>query len=89
MYHHAAATTTVGRTDQPRRCFWDGLAGGLPFPGTAAVEPDNIIPKQLSPELSSAIQAVRFIAQHIKDADKDNEVSLLSLWQCAVLWVWR
>jgi nicotinic acetylcholine receptor, invertebrate len=34
-----------------------------------------MIPRQLSPEVSSAIQSVRFIAQHIKDADKDNEVS--------------
>lgn len=39
------------------------------------VEAENVIPKQLSPEVLSAIQAVRFIAQHIKDADKDNEVS--------------
>ncbi|EAT44621.1 AAEL004019-PA [Aedes aegypti] len=39
-----------------------------------AVENDNVIPKQLSPEVLSAIQAVRFIAQHIKDADKDNEI---------------
>lgn len=42
-----------------------------------AVENDNVIPKQLSPEVLSAIQAVRFIAQHIKDADKDNEVSVV------------
>uniref|UniRef100_A0A182MIC6 Neurotransmitter-gated ion-channel transmembrane domain-containing protein n=1 Tax=Anopheles culicifacies TaxID=139723 RepID=A0A182MIC6_9DIPT len=39
-----------------------------------SVEAENVIPKQLSPEVLSAIQAVRFIAQHIKDADKDNEV---------------
>uniref|UniRef100_A0AAG5CQ64 Uncharacterized protein n=1 Tax=Anopheles atroparvus TaxID=41427 RepID=A0AAG5CQ64_ANOAO len=39
-----------------------------------SVEAENIIPKQLSPEVLSAIQAVRFIAQHIKDADKDNEI---------------
>lgn len=29
----------------------------------------------MSPELMQAMQSVRFIAQHIKDADKDNEVS--------------
>lgn len=29
----------------------------------------------MSPELMQAIQSVRFIAQHIKDADTDNEVS--------------
>lgn len=38
------------------------------------VDSENIIPRQLSPEVLSAIQSVRFIAQHIKDADKDNEV---------------
>lgn len=29
----------------------------------------------MTPELMQAMQSVRFIAQHIKDADKDNEVS--------------
>jgi nicotinic acetylcholine receptor len=33
----------------------------------------------MSPDVLSALQGVRFIAQHIKDADKDNEVSA-SLW---------
>jgi hypothetical protein len=37
---------------------------------------DNTLPRQLSPDVLSALQGVRFIAQHIKDADKDNEVSL-------------
>jgi nicotinic acetylcholine receptor len=36
---------------------------------------DNTLPRQLSPDVLSALQGVRFIAQHIKDADKDNEVS--------------
>jgi nicotinic acetylcholine receptor len=31
----------------------------------------------LTEEVLAAIQSVRFIAQHIKDADKDNEVSHL------------
>lgn len=35
---------------------------------------DNIFPRQLSPEVMQALRGVRFIAQHIKDADKDNEV---------------
>lgn len=39
---------------------------------------DNIFPKQLSPEVLQAMKSVRFIAQHIKDADKDNEVSVVS-----------
>jgi hypothetical protein len=37
-----------------------------------------IIPRQLTPEVSAAIQSVRFIAQHIKDSDKDNEVSVVA-----------
>lgn len=36
---------------------------------------ENMIPRQLTPEVHAAIQSVRFIAQHMKDADKDNEVS--------------
>lgn len=39
-----------------------------------AVDADNIIPKQMTPEVLQALRGVRFIAQHIKDADKDNEV---------------
>ncbi|XP_058447553.1 acetylcholine receptor subunit beta-like 2 isoform X2 [Malaya genurostris] len=50
---------------------FDNIGMNLPH---GSVEHDNIIPKQMSPELLSAIQAVRFIAQHIKDADKDNEI---------------
>ncbi|KAJ9589177.1 hypothetical protein L9F63_028038, partial [Diploptera punctata] len=34
---------------------------------------ENTLPRQLSPDVLSALQGVRFIAQHIKDADKDNE----------------
>lgn len=36
---------------------------------------DNILPRQMSPDVLAALEGVRFIAQHIKDADKDNEVS--------------
>ncbi|KAL0270716.1 UNVERIFIED_CONTAM: hypothetical protein PYX00_008024 [Menopon gallinae] len=35
---------------------------------------ENTLPRNLSPELLLALQGVRFIAQHIKNADKDNEV---------------
>lgn len=35
---------------------------------------ENMLPRHISPEVLSALQGVRFIAQHIKDADKDNEV---------------
>lgn len=37
---------------------------------------DNVVPRQLTEEVMLAIQSVRFIAQHIKDADSDNEVSV-------------
>lgn len=37
----------------------------------------TLFPRQLTPEVLQALRSVRFIAQHIKDADKDNEVSLL------------
>lgn len=33
-----------------------------------------MLPRHLSPEVAAALKSVRFIAQHIKDADKDNEV---------------
>lgn len=36
-----------------------------------------IIPRMLTSEVLAAIQSVRFIAQHIKDSDRDNEVSRL------------
>nr|AAY28925.1 nicotinic acetylcholine receptor alpha4 subunit [Bemisia tabaci] len=41
-----------------------------------AQSPDlgNVIPRHLSDDLLAALEGVRFIAQHIKDADKDNEV---------------
>ncbi|RZB58814.1 Neur chan memb domain containing protein, partial [Asbolus verrucosus] len=34
----------------------------------------NITPRSLSANVLSALQGVRFIAQHIRDADKDNEI---------------
>lgn len=50
---------------------FDTIGMSLPH---GSVDNDNVIPKQLTPEVLSAIQAVRFIAQHIKDGDKDNEI---------------
>lgn len=41
-------------------------------------EADNVLPRNMSPEVQAALRGVRFIAQHIKDADKDNEVGALS-----------
>ncbi|KAG4065190.1 hypothetical protein HA402_007587 [Bradysia odoriphaga] len=35
---------------------------------------ENTFPRNLSPEVLQALRGVRFIAQHIKDADKDNEI---------------
>lgn len=46
-------------------------------------EPEQIIiPRTLTAEIHAAIQSVRFIAQHIKDADKDNEVSAVAIYYC-------
>lgn len=39
--------------------------------------PDLGMNRQYSPEVLAALQSVQFIAQHIKDADKDNEVKCL------------
>lgn len=36
---------------------------------------ENTIPKHLSPDVILALKGVRFIAQHIKDGDKNNEVN--------------
>lgn len=44
--------------------------------GSSEHEPDNILLRHASPDVLSALKGVCFIAQHIKDADKDNEVSL-------------
>lgn len=43
----------------------------------ADTESENIFPRKLTPEVLQALRGVRFIAQHIKDADKDNEVNVL------------
>lgn len=40
----------------------------------SVTDSENTMPKHLSPDVISALKGVRFIAQHIKDADKDNEV---------------
>lgn len=40
----------------------------------ASIDPENVIPRRLSPDVLSALQGVRFIAQQIKNTDKDNEV---------------
>ncbi|XP_074113429.1 nicotinic acetylcholine receptor beta2 isoform X1 [Cotesia typhae] len=43
-------------------------------PHGSSHDSDNMLLKHLSPDVMSALKGVRFIAQHIKDADKDNEV---------------
>nr|WOX02239.1 nicotinic acetylcholine receptor alpha 8 subunit transcript variant X2 [Megalurothrips usitatus] len=50
---------------------WDHHPDLSPFTVT---DSDNILPRTLSPDVLSALQGVCFIAQHIKDADKDKEV---------------
>ncbi|XP_078053342.1 nicotinic acetylcholine receptor beta2 [Augochlora pura] len=44
------------------------------FPHASVTDSENTMPRHLSPDVISALKGVRFIAQHIKDADKDNEV---------------
>ncbi|XP_017883494.1 acetylcholine receptor subunit beta-like 2 [Ceratina calcarata] len=44
------------------------------MPHASVTDSENTMPRHLSPEVISALKGVRFIAQHIKDADKDNEV---------------
>lgn len=46
----------------------------------------NRFPRQLSPEVMQALRGVRFIAQHIKDADNDNEVSGYTSWWHISIW---
>ncbi|KAK4882974.1 hypothetical protein RN001_006293 [Aquatica leii] len=41
---------------------------------SSMTDTSNMTPKTLSAGVLSALQGVRFIAQHIRDADKDNEV---------------
>lgn len=41
----------------------------------SVTDTSNMTPRTLSASVLSALQGVRFIAQHIRDADKDNEVT--------------
>ncbi|XP_037030656.1 acetylcholine receptor subunit beta-like 2 isoform X2 [Bradysia coprophila] len=43
-------------------------------PNIPQSDSENTFPRNLSPEVLQALRGVRFIAQHIKDADKDNEI---------------
>ncbi|PBC31729.1 Acetylcholine receptor subunit beta [Apis cerana cerana] len=44
------------------------------IPHASVTDSENTVPRYLSPDVISALKGVRFIAQHIKNADKDNEV---------------
>ncbi|XP_034177832.1 nicotinic acetylcholine receptor beta2 isoform X1 [Osmia lignaria lignaria] len=44
------------------------------IPHASVTDSENTMPRHLSPDVISALKGVRFIAQHIKNADKDNEV---------------
>ncbi|XP_039758344.1 acetylcholine receptor subunit beta-like 2 isoform X3 [Pararge aegeria] len=52
----------------------DDILGAGVHQRPSVTESENMLPRHLSPEVAAALQSVRFIAQHIKDADKDNEV---------------
>ena len=43
---------------------------------SAVTDSENTMPRHLSPDVISALEGVGFIAQHIKDADRDNEASI-------------
>ncbi|XP_043255207.1 acetylcholine receptor subunit beta-like 2 isoform X2 [Colletes gigas] len=47
------------------------------YPHASVTDSENTMPRHLSPDVISALKGVRFIAQHIKNADKDNEVSCM------------
>ncbi|CAG9130169.1 unnamed protein product [Plutella xylostella] len=53
----------------------DDMVGAGAYQRPSVTESENMLPRHLSPEVAAALQSVRFIAQHIKDADKDNEMS--------------
>ncbi|CAL7950100.1 unnamed protein product [Xylocopa violacea] len=44
------------------------------MPHASVTDSENTMPRHLSPDVISALKGVRFIAQHIKNADKDNEI---------------
>ncbi|XP_037874245.1 nicotinic acetylcholine receptor subunit alpha 8 isoform X1 [Bombyx mori] len=52
----------------------DDMMGASAHQRPSVTESENMLPRHLSPEVAAALKSVRFIAQHIKDADKDNEV---------------
>ena len=49
----------------------------MSYNSIAVTDSENTMPRHLSPDVMAALKGVRFIAQHIKDADKDNEVKIL------------
>nr|XP_050850604.1 acetylcholine receptor subunit beta-like 2 isoform X1 [Vespula vulgaris] len=44
------------------------------IPHASVTDSENTMSRYLSPDVISALKGISFIAQHIKDADKDNEV---------------
>lgn len=58
--------------DNPDGCY-DNMGSHMPH----SSESEHTYPRQLTPEVLHALRSVRFIAQHIKDADKINEVSTI------------
>ncbi|CAH2216206.1 jg23697, partial [Pararge aegeria aegeria] len=55
----------------------DDILGAGVHQRPSVTESENMLPRHLSPEVAAALQSVRFIAQHIKDADKDNELIMM------------
>ncbi|XP_049938330.1 acetylcholine receptor subunit beta-like 2 [Schistocerca serialis cubense] len=70
------SSNAVGVATGLSDCQDDGCFSRICQSASAATvtDSDNTLPRNLSPDILSALEGVRFIAQHIKDADKDNEV---------------
>ncbi|XP_055389268.1 acetylcholine receptor subunit beta-like 2 [Condylostylus longicornis] len=56
--------------DGQQEMVYDNMNQNIPH----SSDSDHTFPRHMTPEVLQALRAVRFIAQHIKDADKDNEV---------------
>lgn len=69
-HHQPGKCLFQSNTQSLRRIFLKKLSS-LPLSEGEQI----IIPRTLTSEVLAAIQSVRFIAQHIKDSDRDNEVS--------------
>lgn len=57
-----------------KRKWFDALTCTNVYVYSFVFSAENVMPKTMSADLLKALQGVCYIAQHIKDADKDKEV---------------